>query len=151
MAERKILFATDYSEVSDQAFRVAVSLAREEDALLLIAHVSEEEEYPVGELFDEKPEPSPSEIERLQAVVPPGPKVRFKHQLLYGEPGSVETTKPAVEIVKLAKQEDVGKIVLGTHGRTGLSHLLMGSVAEAVVRQAPCPVVTVKQPSQSAT
>ena len=65
MTERTILFATDYSDASQHALSYACSLARDLDALLLIAHVSEHELYPVGEAFDEKPEPSPQEMEHI--------------------------------------------------------------------------------------
>lgn len=54
--------------------------------------------------------------------------------------------KPFIEIIKAAKNYDVDLIVMGTHGRTGLQHMLIGSVAEKVVRKAPCPVLTVKHP-----
>ena len=53
---------------------------------------------------------------------------------------------PFVEIIRYAREQDVDCIVLGTHGRSGLSHLLLGSVAERVVRKAPCPVLTVRHP-----
>jgi nucleotide-binding universal stress UspA family protein len=53
---------------------------------------------------------------------------------------------PADAIIRLAESENIDLIVMGTHGRRGLSRLLMGSGAEAVVRAAPCPVLTVKQP-----
>jgi hypothetical protein len=52
----------------------------------------------------------------------------------------------ATEIVHLARDEAFDLIVMGTHGRTGVRHLLMGSVAERIMRRAPCPVLTVKQP-----
>ena len=77
------------------------------------------------------------------------PDVKFEHCLLYGEPGSVEITKPAVEILKLAERENADMIVLGTHGRTGLSHLLMGSVAETVFCESPHPVIAVKLSNKS--
>lgn len=54
--------------------------------------------------------------------------------------------KPFVEIVRAAKERDADLIVIGTHGRTGLAHMLIGSTAEKVVRMAPCPVLTVKHP-----
>ena len=146
MGMKKILFATDYSEASRKSFQFATSLARDTGAALLIVHVSDREQYPVGEHFDEEPQPSPTEIHDLKAIVPTDPQVKYEHRLLYGEPGSTETVKPAEEIVKLAREEQVDTIVLGTHGRSGLSHLLMGSVAETVMRTAPCPVVTIKQP-----
>lgn len=53
---------------------------------------------------------------------------------------------PFVEIVRCARDREADLIVLGTHGRSGLAHLLIGSVAERVVRKAPCPVLTVKHP-----
>jgi nucleotide-binding universal stress UspA family protein len=53
---------------------------------------------------------------------------------------------PFAEIIKASKEYDIDLIVLGTHGRTGLSHAIMGSVAEKVVRKSPCPVLTVRHP-----
>jgi nucleotide-binding universal stress UspA family protein len=58
--------------------------------------------------------------------------------------------EPAEEIIRFAKEENVDMIVMGTHGRTGFSRLLMGSVTEQVVRGAPCPVLTIKQPKHAA-
>jgi nucleotide-binding universal stress UspA family protein len=56
---------------------------------------------------------------------------------------------PVVEILKFAQQAEIDLIVMGSHGRTGIFRLLMGSVAEAVMRKAPCPVLVVKQPVQA--
>ncbi len=145
---KTILYATDYSEPSQYALHFATSLARDCWADLLIVHVSETECCPVGELFDEEPEPSPEELRRLEAVVPDDADVPFEHRLLCPLPSS-NNTHPAEEIVKLAKQENVHAIVVGTHGRTSLSNLLVGSVAEFVMRQAPCPVVMIRKPIRS--
>ena len=141
MAIEKILYATDYSDESRHALSVATALARATGAGLLIVHVSPYEPYPVGELFDEEPKPSPIDLDPLREVVPLDPEVPFGHRLVYGE--------PAEEIVKLAREENTAMIVIGTRGATGLTHLLTGSVAEAVIRQAPCPVVAVRQPMPS--
>ncbi len=141
MTTKKILYATDYSEPSRAALCVAESLARDEGATLLIAHVSELEEYPQGESFDEDSQPSPVELAHLQAVKPGDADLSCEHRLIYG--------KPAEAIVTLAREEGVTKLVVGTHGRTGLAHLLAGSVAEAVIRSAPCPVVVVKKPPKN--
>jgi nucleotide-binding universal stress UspA family protein len=122
-------------------------LAQGRNAKLLIAHVSERELYPVGESFDEEAEPNHAELAELQAVTPAGP-VEFEHRLLYCEPGNVETGKPAGAIVNFAKEQDVDTIVLGTHGRSGLRRLLAGSVAESVLHDAHCTVVTIRQPTQ---
>lgn len=146
---KTILFATDYSPGSDKVLKLATTLAREENAKLLIAHVSMLERYPVGEHFDEEPEPSPEEMKELKAVVPPDPNVPVEHRLLFGEPGSAEVTKPGDVIIKLAQHENIDMIVLGTHGRTGLKHLLMGSVAESLVRNAPCAVISVRLAKES--
>ena len=58
----------------------------------------------------------------------------------------IATGSPFVEIITFAKDQNVDLIVVGTHGRTGLAHVMIGSVAEKVVRKAPCPVLTVKHP-----
>ena len=79
-----------------------------------------------------------AELSRLQ---PRDPKVRVEHLLQAGE--------PVEEILRVAREGPCDLIVMGTHGRTGLSRLLMGSVAEAVVRTASCPVVTIKSPPLS--
>lgn len=146
MPSKKILYATDYSESSKAALPFAVALARQIGATLLIAHVSEREQFPVGELFDEEREPDQDELRELNAVVPADSGVRCEHHLLYGEPGSAEVTKPADVLVEFAKKKHVEAIVLGTHGRSGVAHLLMGSVAEAVLRHASCPVISIRQP-----
>ena len=56
----------------------------------------------------------------------------------------VDTGVPFLEVIRYAREHDIDLIVLGTHGRTGLVHMLMGSVAEKIVRKAPCPVLTVR-------
>jgi universal stress protein A len=77
----------------------------------------------------------------LKRVVPTDPAVPCEHRVLTGLAAS--------EIVNFAKRDHADLIVMGTHGRKGLAHLVMGSVAEAVVRHAPCPVITVKTPVKS--
>ena len=111
-------------------------MARDSGAKLVICHVSELEPYPVGEPAPEGLPSNPAEQNELESVLPLDPKVQHEHHLLYGEPGSAEITKPAEVIVKFAKENEVDMIVLGTHGRTGLGHALMGSVAEGVIRHA---------------
>ena len=79
----------------------------------------------------------------LNEVVPPCNDVVCEHRLVVGE--------PAAEIVRIARKEGVEMIVMGTHGRSGLSRLIMGSVAESVMRQAPCPVLTYRLSKKAAT
>lgn len=143
MAQKLLLYATDYSDASHDALEVAAIVARQWEAKLLITHVSEHEQYPVGEQFDEEPEPNPEEVARLERVVPPDPSVPHEHRLVYGPPTSANL-HPGDEIIKLAEEMDAAAIVIGTHGRSGLSRLLAGSVAESIIHRAPCRVIAVK-------
>ncbi|MBX3414309.1 MAG: universal stress protein [Pirellulales bacterium] len=144
MQAKKILFPTDFSTSSDAGLREATALARESGALLLIVHVEEPPTaYGGGEMYYGVPDPNNEQIvAMLKAVTPNAPDVRYEHRLIVGD--------PAAEIVRLAEEEGVDLIVLGTHGRTGLRRLLMGSVAEAIVRRANCRVLTVKPPPEGA-
>jgi nucleotide-binding universal stress UspA family protein len=146
MQAKKLMFATDFSESSEYALSLATMLARETGGLLLIAHVSEAEQYPVGEHFDEDPKDNPAALAKLKTVIPVDDSVRYEHRLLYGEPGSVSMTQPAAVILDLAEKEDVDVIVLGTHGRSGISRTMMGSVAETVLRNSRCAAIVAKQP-----
>jgi nucleotide-binding universal stress UspA family protein len=141
MIASKIIFPTDFSEASNHALRWATSLARDSGAALVIVHVEEPPmAYGGGEMYYPIAEPNRDELHKTLADVhPTDPMVPSVHRLLSGE--------PADAIVKIAESEGADLIVMGTHGRTGLTRLLMGSVAEAVVRKAPCPVLTVKQPA----
>ena len=140
MNVKKILFPTDFSHTRDAAFALAASLARDTGAKLLIVHVEEPPvAYGGGELYYGVPEPQTEDLKAmLHKIVPPDPKIEYEHRLITGD--------PAGAIPRLAEEEHVDMIVMGTHGRSGLSRLLMGSVAEAIVRRAPCPVLTYKQP-----
>ena len=108
-------------------------------AKLVIVHVEEPPAaYGTGEMYYGIPDPDmPALTKMLEAVVPGDPQVPYEHHMATGD--------PAGEIVSFAEKEKVDLIVMGTHGRTGLGRLLMGSVAEAVVRRAPCPVFTFKE------
>lgn len=135
MADRTILFATDFSSASDEALPHAEALARQAGARLLIVHVEEPPlAYGGGELYYGIPEPDSARIlAMLEAVKPASKDLPYVHRMALGD--------PAAEIVRLAADEGAELIVLGTHGRTGMLRFLMGSVAEAVVRRATCPVM----------
>ncbi len=143
MTVRKILFPTDFSHTGDAALALATSLARERGATLLIVHVEEPPAaYGAGEMYYGMPDPVTEDLrEMLKKVAPADTSVPVEHRLIAGDPANA--------IVRLAKEDGVELIVMGTHGRTGLLRLLMGSVAEAVVRRAPCPVLTLRQPGES--
>jgi nucleotide-binding universal stress UspA family protein len=134
----KILFPTDFSTAGQAALTMATRLAKGSGAKLLIVHVEEPPmAYGGGELYYGIEEPDQEQLKKmLSEVVPTDPAVACEHRLMIGS--------PATAIVHLAEQEDVEMIVMPTHGRTGLLRMLMGSVAEEVVRKAKCPVLTVK-------
>lgn len=121
---REILLATDFSEPSRAAARVAVEYARRFGARLHLLHV-------VSPTTDPAPRPT---LEHLAEEL--GREVPVVTAVVSGLP-------VAEEIVRYARTHRIDLIVVGTHGRTGPSRLLLGSVAERVVRTAPCPVLAV--------
>ena len=146
IALRKILFPTDFSEPSDHALEYALSLAMEYEATLMLLHVIEEFHYsayyedlnaPPERIYAEVLKEAEERMERLVFEEMKG-KVAVEQVIRRGEPFS--------EVVQAAREEEVDLIVMGTHGKTGLSHALMGSTAERVVRLAPCPVLTSRSP-----
>jgi nucleotide-binding universal stress UspA family protein len=135
-----ILHPTDFSECSNGAFQIACSLARDHGARVVLVHVT-------SELFVAVPfvtiPPDPGYVreqlnKQLADLQPSEPDLRVDRYLREGD--------PATEILRLAHEIQSDLIVMGTHGRTGLGRLLVGSVAEQVLRKAFCPVLTVKTP-----
>lgn len=145
MSTRTILVPTDFSSASDAALPHAAALAKQSGARLLVVHVEEPPmAYGGGELYYGLPEPDSARIAAmLEKVKPTDPLVPFTHRLAMGEPAS--------EICRIASEEKADLIVLGTHGRTGLFRLLMGSVAESVLRHAPCPVLVYRETAAART
>jgi nucleotide-binding universal stress UspA family protein len=145
MQLKTIILPTDFSHSDERSLKLATSMARDTGAKLVIVHVEEPATaYGGGEMYYGMPEPSLDDLKAmLSRVVPSDPQVPYEHRLLEGD--------PATAVTRLAEELPADLIVLGTHGRTGLSRLLMGSVAEAIVRRASCPVLTVKEPAQEAT
>ena len=136
----KILVPTDFSHTGDAAMALATVLARDTGARIEIVHIEESPlAYGGGEMYYGIPEPDSHQLRTmLSKVVPPDPAVTFSHHLLVGDPANA--------LARFAEEENVDMIVMGTHGRTGFLRLLMGSVAESVVRHAKCPVLTYKMP-----
>jgi nucleotide-binding universal stress UspA family protein len=137
---QKILHPTDFSEHASHAFKLACSLARDAGAKLILLHVHYVPMVTPAEVPPPyQPEESPEVLwERLRAIQPENPEVAVEYHMRVGD--------VADEIISQAQVTQSDLIVMGTHGRTGLSRLLMGSVAEKVLRRAPCPVLTVKHP-----
>lgn len=146
---KTILHPTDFSAYSRHAFRVACSLACAHGARLILLHVAPPLPVYYGEgvsipmLAEISEEGVQDAMRNFVAADPDFAKLTSAIRLERGD--------PATEILCVARETACDLIVMGTHGRTGLRRLLMGSVAEEVVRKAPCPVVTVKKPFAHAT
>ena len=146
----RILVPVDFSAHSDRALRYATTLADRFNATVEVLHVVEDP-FVSGAWSPEAVAPNIPELladlvaaargkldELKAATIRRG--VRLETTVLT----TVLTGKPADSIADYARTERFDLIVMGTHGRTGLSHALLGSVAERVVRKAPCPVLTVR-------
>jgi nucleotide-binding universal stress UspA family protein len=139
-----ILFPTDFSDRSVAAFHVACALARDHRAALTVLHVRDLPVTAFAEFGAVPPPETPSRaevMERLHEFEPPE-GVNVEYFMADG--------RPSEEIVRTAEEHNAELIVMGTHGRTGLGRLVMGSVAEEVVRKASCPVLTLKSPLPAA-
>jgi nucleotide-binding universal stress UspA family protein len=140
IALQRILVPHDFSETSETAVRYAVALARNFNARIHLLHVGDqarldlETEFPLG--LEGAVEDAVRE--RLLKIITPGEQAELRPEFV------VRPGVPAAEIVRYASEYDVDLIVMGTHGRGPVSHMVMGSVAEKVVRTAPCPVLTVR-------
>ncbi len=142
----KILFALDFSENSEHAFEYAMTMAKNFNSRLFILHVIQE---PVDLSGFYVPHIS---FEKLEKEIEEGAEkmmekfcVKMIGEFTNYETGIVSGI-PYEEILKKAEQEEVSMIVMGTQGRKGIDHLLFGSTAERVVRNAKCPVLTVRLP-----
>lgn len=142
---KKILCPIDHSECSYLALKYAISLALKDEAKLYLMHVVDSRLYDT-EIYKFSPY-KPDKIDM------PGIHTELIKSLPEGTTDVLEvetivvTGVPFQEIINAADEKGADIIVIGTHGRTGLSHAMMGSVAEKVVRKAPCPVLTVRMPS----
>jgi nucleotide-binding universal stress UspA family protein len=138
---RTILHPTDFSEQSEGALELASVLARDCNARLIVVHVNPPQQVAVGEFGLTPPQPVDEADElrdRLFGIQPRDKTIPLEHFFLNGD--------PARQIVKLAGESNCDLIVMGTHGRSGVGRVFLGSVAEEVMRNAPCPVVTLKHP-----
>jgi len=140
---KTILFPSDFSTLSDSALEHASTLALNMGAKLLVLHVEEPPAvYGEGRRYYGIPEPDNVALRAmLSELKPTDARVRYEQRMVRGF--------PAAEILRVAEETGVEMIVMGTHGRTGLERFLTGSVAEAVVRRAKCPVLTIKSPQMS--
>jgi nucleotide-binding universal stress UspA family protein len=136
---KRILVPTDFSECSRAGFDYGLQLARDFKAELRMVHVINPHAYPFGDKYTAlndarlTREAADAAHKKMRSMAARS-KARYYARVIYGS--------PAVEICNAAN-EDVDLIVISTHGRTGLGHLLIGSIAERVVRYAHCPVLVI--------
>ncbi|MGD1008463.1 MAG: universal stress protein [Ignavibacteriaceae bacterium] len=143
---KKILVPIDFSDYSKSALKYAVNFAKKFNAELYLIYVVEPIIYPpdfsMGQIaiptldlgmdkraFEELNKLAEKEI----------PKELIANTI-------VKTGKPFIEIIESAEEENIDLIIIATHGHTGMEHILFGSTAEKVVRKAPCPVLTLREP-----
>jgi nucleotide-binding universal stress UspA family protein len=146
MEFRRILAPTDFSSFSEVGLRAAAELAHRVGARLTLLHVMTEGElealasahvprHPVDLIYQDL---EGALMDHYRRIVP----AELRRDLS-AEP-VVAVGIAALEIVRTARLKDADMVVMGTHGRTGLARMVMGSVTEQVVRRAPCPVLTVR-------
>jgi nucleotide-binding universal stress UspA family protein len=143
----RILVPTDFGKSSENALTYGLAFAQKFGAEVWLLHVVQDLALFIPEAVFVTPPPAPP-VEQfiaaartaLERVVT---KLTVEGITVHSEVG---VGPPYDEIVRFAKEKDIDLIVMGTHGHTGLAHVLLGSVAEKVVRRAPCPVLTVRHP-----
>jgi nucleotide-binding universal stress UspA family protein len=146
---KQILLPTDFSSNAKSAQDYACEFAAQFGARLHLLSVVQDAALVLPEtgMFLTVPMPQVHEIvdaadKALHTVLDPA--WESQHDVIR----KVVVGSPFVEIVRYADENQIDLIILGTHGRTGLGHILMGSVAERVLREAKCPVLTIRSPSQ---
>ena len=141
---RRLLVPIDFSDESDAALTYGLAFAERFDASLHLLHVVEglmaADTYSSvhGSRRDFDRAMATKTWDHLRSTFPPGDRVRLHAEL------TLEWGTPFVEITRYAREHEIDLIAMGTHGRGGIKGLLMGSVAENVVRSATCPVMTVR-------
>ncbi len=142
---RNILAPIDFSDYSKNALKYATQFAKEFNAKLYLIYVVEPMIYPADFSMGQIAIPSTDvdlharaeeELNNLAKTIDPSLKVETM----------IRTGKPFVEIIEEAKGKNIDLIIIASHGHTGVEHLLFGSTAEKVVRKAPCPVLTLREP-----
>ena len=147
---QRILLATDFSETAAAATDLALVIARTFHASLDVLHVLETDipNMTDGVVYippNYYKEVEKQAAEKLEGVIPRADRDTLSVTLAMREGA------PFVEIIRYAREQQMDLIVLGTHGRGAIAHVIMGSVAERVVRKATCPVLTVRHPAHQFT
>lgn len=145
---KKILVPIDFSDYSKNALKYAVQFAKQFNAKISLIYVVEPIIYPADFSMGQVAIPS-TDID-LHSRAEDELKNLAKNMIEASIVGEtiIKTGKPFVEIIETAKEKDADLIIIATHGHTGVEHLLFGSTAEKVVRKAPCPVLTLREPAK---
>jgi nucleotide-binding universal stress UspA family protein len=142
---KNIMVPIDFSDYSKSALKYAAQFAKQFNSKILLIYVVEPMIYPADFSMGQVAIPSSDidltsraeeELKKLAAEIDNGIQVDTV----------IKTGKPFVEINETASEKDIDLIIIATHGHTGVEHLLFGSTAEKVVRKAPCPVLTLREP-----
>ncbi len=143
---KKVLVPIDFSDYSKSSLRYAVNFAKKFNAEIYLIYVVEPVIYPpdfsmgqiaIPSVNAEWDERAREELKNLaKTEIPEGVKVKT----------ILKNGKPFLEIIDTASEENIDLIIIATHGHSGVEHILFGSTAEKVVRKAPCPVLTLREP-----
>lgn len=143
---KKILVPIDFSDYSKKALQYTVKFAKSFSAELYLVYVIEPMVYPadlsMGQMVIPQSEVNLSEKanNELAELATNAIGESLKYNIL------IKTGKPFMEVIETASEVDADLIIIATHGHTGVEHLLFGSTSEKVVRKAPCPVLTLREP-----
>lgn len=140
---QKILCPVDYSNCSMSALTYATELALKDSARLYLLYVKDERVSDYGGLkfdaeFNHTAETVTGMEQKLRSSIPEEIRCSINVEIL------IRVGVPFEEILKVARDNVTDLIVMGTHGRTGITHMVIGSVAEKVIRNAPCPVLCIR-------
>jgi nucleotide-binding universal stress UspA family protein len=140
---KKILCPIDHSDCSKEALKYAVSFAMKDEAKLYLMHIIDIRSFndSVVAMSQQVPDEETLELLRIKLLDCIPEEIRDDMNV----EAFVVQGIPFAEIISTAREKDIDMIVIGSHGRTGLKHMMLGSVSEKVVRKAPCPVLTVRQ------
>ena len=142
----KVLVPIDFSDYSKSALKYAVNFAKIFKADMFLIYVVEPIIYPpdfsmgqiaIPSVSTEWDERAKEELDKL---------AKTEISLDVNVKTIIKTGKPFVEIIETATEENIDLIIIATHGHSGVEHILFGSTAEKVVRKAPCPVLTLREP-----
>ncbi len=143
----RILVPTDFSKFSQTALTYAAAFAEKFNAELTLLHVVQDLALFIPDMITVTPPLAPS-VDQMTAAAQAAfdRLIQENHLQHLTIQRAVRQGTPFYEIIQAARERDIDLIVMGTHGHSGLAHVLLGSVTEKVVRKSPCPVLTVRHP-----